>query len=317
MRYHDGVAVEAAPQSEAEQALRDRVAALEAALAATKSELSAVTAERNKLRRAYELAKGELELLRRRLFVAKAERIDTTQLEIEFAETKAKLDRLARALDAEAGASLGAAAAANETTTGGGAGDGRPAGPKKTSKGSGRPNLKKLDLIEERVEITDPALEETAERIGFEETYLLGRRRACNVRVVMAKATYKTTITDTSGEVTVEYTTVPKPRELVDRGMLAPSFIAYLLTKNTDGGCRFIASPSNSRQKASRSTTARCAATPSTSARPSDASSTRWRRRLGRQRSAFPRTPPASPSSQYASRTNRGSGSPAREGTSS
>jgi len=31
-------------------------------------------------------------LLQRRIFVAKAERIDTTQLEIEFAETKKKLD---------------------------------------------------------------------------------------------------------------------------------------------------------------------------------------------------------------------------------
>lgn len=240
MRYHDGVAVEASPQSEAEQALRDKVAALEAALAATKSELSAVTAERNKLRHAYELVKGELELLRRRLFVAKAERIDTTQLEIEFAETKAKLDRLARALDGEqTAASLGAGAAANETSTGAGGGDGRPAGQKKSSKGSGRPDLKKLDLVEERVEIPDPSLEGTAERIGFETTYLLGRRRACNVRIVMAKATYKTRTTNANGEETVEYTTAPKPREVVDRGMLAPSFIAYLLTKKYRWGMPF------------------------------------------------------------------------------
>ena len=244
MRYHEVVAVVAAPQSESEQALRAEVAALEAALAATKSELSAVTAERNKLRRAYDMVKSELELLRRRLFVAKAERIDTTQLEIEFAETKAKLDQLARALDHEVGVVDGAGEApANENakTRGGGngGGDGRPAGQKKTSKGSGRPDLTKLDLIEERVEILDPALEGTSERIGFENTYLLGRRRACNVRVVMAKATYKTTAVDENGEATVEYTTAPKPREVVDRGMLAPSFIAFLLTKKYRWGMPF------------------------------------------------------------------------------
>ena len=51
-----------------------------------------VTAERDKIRHAYEQLKGQLELLRRRIFLAKAERIDTQQLEIEFAETKARLD---------------------------------------------------------------------------------------------------------------------------------------------------------------------------------------------------------------------------------
>ena len=57
-----------------------------------------MTAERDKLRRAYEQLKEQLELLRRRIFLAKAERIDVAQLEIEFAETKAKLVRLATEL---------------------------------------------------------------------------------------------------------------------------------------------------------------------------------------------------------------------------
>jgi transposase len=34
----------------------------------------------------------QFELLRRRIFVAKAERVDTTQLELEFETTKKKLD---------------------------------------------------------------------------------------------------------------------------------------------------------------------------------------------------------------------------------
>ncbi len=64
--------------------------------------LAQVTAERDKLRRAYEQLKEQLELLRRRIYVAKAERIDATQLEMEFAQTQAKLDALATELDDDA-----------------------------------------------------------------------------------------------------------------------------------------------------------------------------------------------------------------------
>lgn len=56
---------------------------------------STLTAERDRLRAAYRRMAGELELLRRRIFVAKAERLDSRQLEIEFAEQKAELAELA------------------------------------------------------------------------------------------------------------------------------------------------------------------------------------------------------------------------------
>ena len=52
-------------------------------------------AERDHLRQSYEQLRLELELLRRRIFVAKAERVDTRQLELEFAAKLAALDRLA------------------------------------------------------------------------------------------------------------------------------------------------------------------------------------------------------------------------------
>ena len=55
---------------------------LAARVAELESTLAAVTAERDKLRRAYEQLKEHLELLRRRIFVAKAERIDVTQLQL-------------------------------------------------------------------------------------------------------------------------------------------------------------------------------------------------------------------------------------------
>ena len=46
------------------------------------------------LRASHERLRLELELLRRRIFVAKAERVDTAQLELEFAAKLAELDRL-------------------------------------------------------------------------------------------------------------------------------------------------------------------------------------------------------------------------------
>jgi transposase len=252
------VTVDAAPQSELEEALRRKVADLETrleamttallttgdALSRTTSAHATVTAERDKLRRAYELLKGQLELLRRRIFVAKAERIDTTQLEIEFAETKAKLDKLAQALDANGDASPVDNAASGDlasSATEGGGSAGRPAGGTKKSKGSGRPKLSDLDLPEERVEVLDPVLEETAERIGFEETYLLGHRRASSVRVVVARATYKIAPTDepAAAGANTEFVTAAKPREIYERGMLAPSMIAYLLAKKFRWGMPF------------------------------------------------------------------------------
>lgn len=204
-----------------------------ATLSSTTAELASVRAERDKLRRAYELLKGQLELLRRRIFVAKAERIDTSQLELEFAETKAKLAKMA--------AELGEVAKAGDTdATGDGAppppaDSGRPKG-RRTSKGSGRPNLRELDLPEERVEIFDPALAEGAELIGFEETCFLGHRRGGAVRVVVARATYKKKASD---DESTEIVTADKPKEVYERGMLAPSFIAHLLTKKFRWGMPF------------------------------------------------------------------------------
>lgn len=137
-------------------------------LSKTSAALATVTAERDKLRHAYEQLKGQLELLRRRIFLAKAERIDTRQ--VEFAETKAKLDKLAKEIgdnnDGDAPAEGGAGQGATH-------GDGgRPASPNKPG---GRRNLRDLEMPEERVEILDPTLEGKAERIGFEQSCLLGQ----------------------------------------------------------------------------------------------------------------------------------------------
>ncbi|HYH96423.1 hypothetical protein [Hyalangium sp.] len=83
---------------------------------------------REQLRAWHERLRLELELLRRRLFVAKAERIDTRQLELEFAATLAALDRLSgfSPPEPEAGQEGGAAA------------------PKKKKRPKGRRDLRQL-----------------------------------------------------------------------------------------------------------------------------------------------------------------------------
>jgi len=241
VRYERRVPFVTTPHRELEDALR-RVAELEAALTTTVAALSktsaalvTVTAERDKLRHAYEQLKGQLELLRRRIFLAKAERIDTQQLEIEFAETKARLDKLAKELDASGlaeGISDNDNGDNNGDDTSGVTDDGRPASPKKSK---GRRNIGKLDIPEERVEILDPSLEGKAERIGFEDSYLFGRRRGGTIRIVMARATYKVVADDEP----TKFVTAETPKTIYERGILAPSFIAYLLTRKFRWGMPF------------------------------------------------------------------------------
>jgi transposase len=69
-------------------------------------------------------------------------------------------------------------------------------------------------------------LEGVAKRIDFEETCLLGYRKATHVRIVVARAKYKV-----EGLTGTELVTAEKPKELYERGMLAPSMIAHVLVK--------------------------------------------------------------------------------------
>ena len=215
------------PQGQLQDALA-RVAHLEAALAR-------VTAERDKLRCAYEQLKEQVELLRRRIYIAKAERVDVTQLEMEFAETQAKLDALAKQLDDQAAPPAATDSASDPADP--------PPSAKTRSKPTGRRNLADEDLPEERVEILDPALEGEAERLGFEKSFKLRYRRGGHVRVVVARATYKTESpadpARPDAEPFVELVTAPMPKELFPRGLLAPSMIAHLMVQKYRWGLPF------------------------------------------------------------------------------
>ena len=82
-------------------------------------------------------------------------------------------------------------------------------GGKKTSKSKpkGRRRLSELDVPEERIELTDPALEGTTARVGSEDSYKLMWRRAGYVRLVVARVKYKVGDGDAA---TIATTEVPR-----------------------------------------------------------------------------------------------------------
>jgi transposase len=198
-------------------AAETRVALLEAELAAERARVAELTAERDHLRASHERLRLELELLKRRIFVAKAERADTSQLEMEFAAKLAALDQIGGQLPPEVQA--------------------RKLGERRKQKSKGRRDLKLLPLEEVRIEIPDEIFEKLvaegkAEKIGFEESCRLAWKRGGARRLVVARAKYRTV--DGRGEPTIE--TALMPKELFPRSLAAPSMLAHILSdKFCDG----------------------------------------------------------------------------------
>lgn len=191
-----------------------RVAELESVLIATREQLQVVTKERDALRASHARLREELELLKRRIFVAKAERVDSAQLEMEFAEKLRQLDALAGTLEDEH-----SDAQADEDDK-----------KDRKKRSTGRRDLKKLPLEEQRIELTDPLYEDLvaqgkAERAGFEESCKLGYQRGGMRRVVLARAKYQ--VKDTHGETTID--TTPMPPEMFPRSLASPSLLAHVI----------------------------------------------------------------------------------------
>jgi transposase len=163
----------------------ERIAALEARLAAAERELSDAHRSLETLRSAYTRALEQLALLRRRLFVAKAERAEVCGEQLAFDALFAEVQRLEKALD-EAERAESAEAPEGEASE-----------PKRRAGGKGRRNLAKAaELPEVRVELVDPELEAKvqegeAERVGVEESFRLGYERGGMRRIVLARVVYK------------------------------------------------------------------------------------------------------------------------------
>lgn len=203
-----------------------RIAALEGEVAALTDRAKAAETALENLRRAYTKALEELQLMKRRLFVAKAERSDEFKDQLAFDAMFAQVEHLAKQLDA----------ASNDSHE-----DDRDKKAKKDRKPTGRRDLAESDLPVVRVEITDPELEGKAERIGVEETHRLAYERGGLRNLVVARIVYKSP-TDTAppsdapiaastdAAPSVHIVTTEAPKELFRRGLLAPSMIAHVLT---------------------------------------------------------------------------------------
>lgn len=210
---------------------RAMLAVERATLATERAAHQALETEHDRLLGAYQALQLQVELMRRRLFVAKAERIDTAQLELEFAAKLAALDALA-----------GRLAPAEDT----GAGDddkaGRVGGKRKPT---GRRDLRVLDLPEERIEIPDPTCEGTAPRIGSEDSLRMMWRRGTFVCVVTARIKYRVAPAAAAAGVDADtaptsdlatIVTAPRPPELIERSLGTPSVWALIASdKFCDG----------------------------------------------------------------------------------
>ena len=196
----------------AEEQIAELQAALateRAALVAEKERVAELTRERDHLRSSHERLRLELELLKRRIFIAKAERVDTKQLEMDFAATLAALDKLAGTTPKQA-------------EQDGQARRGEPEGGK--TKPTGRRDLSKTKLPEDRVEILDPVFEKLvaegkARRIDFDVSYKLAYRRGGYRRLAIAKAIYQVTAKD--GE--TQLATALAPPECFPRSLAGPA----------------------------------------------------------------------------------------------
>ena len=207
-----------------EQALA-RVDLLEQALLQERGRYRELELERDRIRLAYQEALIAIELLRRRIEAAKAERVDTKQLELEF-ETKLKaLEELADKLGPEVSAP--------------------PVPPPKDRtprKPAGRRDLAdESSLPRERVEVTDPEMERLvaegkAERFGFDEaSSKVAHRRASKVLLVIARALYRI------GKLEGVPADMPSADHLtppIDAGGSAPSETAMTAANTTESETR-------------------------------------------------------------------------------
>ncbi len=190
------------------------------------------------LRVRYHQLLEELHLLKRRLVVAKAERVDDiADAQLAFDKLVAETQAIKKVLDAAAPSDEPKGAASPPP------GD-KPPGRTRNTVPTGRRDLSKCDLPEIRVELPDPQLEGKAERIGVEETSRVAFERGGYRRLIVARVVYKEpepspsrpTEGPTDGgtpaaptEPSYRFVTAPMPKEILARGMLAPSMIAHVL----------------------------------------------------------------------------------------
>lgn len=227
------------------------LAAERAKLEAEQAKLAALTIQHDLLKLAYEDLRIKVALDRHRLVIAKAERLDTTQLEIDLGAKLAELDALNQQLGLRA-APLPPPSEAPAAGGGGGGGEGGGGGPRpdhgraRASKPTGRRALCDLDMPADRIELTDPDLEGTAPRMGFEDSYAVMWRRAGYARLHIARVKYRlATATPTEPDAPVAAApepvllTAPVPPHILPRSLGTPSLFAHILNEKFCYGMPF------------------------------------------------------------------------------
>jgi len=199
-----------------------KVARLESELADSQKEVEKLRASQAELR-------VELELLKRRIFLAKAERVDTRQLELEFAAKLAHLNTLTDPTPATP-------SVFDEPTIG----QQGPGARKGRKKPKGRRDLREVNLPEVRVEITDPVFEKLVQegravQLGAVLSYKLAWQRGGHRKLVIARTTYR--MHETDGTSTI--VTAALPEESLSKSIAAPSLLAHLLKSKFEMGLPF------------------------------------------------------------------------------
>jgi transposase len=202
-----------------------RIASLESALAEREARIVELVRERDELRAAYDRLWLDVELMRRRIFIAKAERADTTQLELEFKDKLAELDKLAGTIG------IGSNGLSTD-----GSGTSRPRPPSK-----GRRNLRQIKMPEDRVEVPTREMEGLvaqglAERIGFEESSQIAWQRGGPRRLVLARIKYRVPDAANKSPETTRIVTAAMPPQIFPRALATVSLIAHIIVeKYCDG----------------------------------------------------------------------------------
>lgn len=222
-----------------------RVAALMTENASLRDELTRAHSALVNLRVRYHQLLEELHLFKRRLVIAKAERLDdVAAAQLAFDKLLGETQAIKQVLDAAGGSTErdSESAARDPDAAETPKNKRQRTGPPPT----GRRDLDKSGLPVVRVEVPDPEFEGKAERIGVDEHSRVGYERGGYRHVVIARVVYKVEAsTATEGELAnsearsatpsaesapCQFATAPMPKEIMNRGMLAPAMIAHVIT---------------------------------------------------------------------------------------
>lgn len=198
-----------------------QLAERDARVAEVEEELSALTLRHRRLWKSYDRIRDELALLRRRIFVAKAERVDTAQLQLQFEELSAELRELASELELDEELEAEAAESKKPRT--------KPRGRRKPEDLSALP--------QETVRLGDPVMQKLvaegkAKLVGVEKTSLLGFKRGGYVHLIQEREKYAAT----NEHGLAEMETAAMPPSLLPRCLASASTLAHVATNKFSDG---------------------------------------------------------------------------------